>query len=71
MTIIKAERTYTVIKFEQQQKKNKETVSPVENDILNYFNASYSFDVLERHNLVQVFLCPGFFGKSQGLVGDL
>lgn len=70
MTIIKAERTYTVINLKNKQT-NKETVWQLENDILNYFNASYSFVALERHNLVQVFLCHDFFGKSQGLLGDL
>ena len=67
MTIIKAERTYTVIKF--GQKKTERLFGKLE--IIFKLNVSYSFVVLERDNLVQVFLCHDFFGKSQGLLGDL
>ena len=68
MTIIKAERTYTVIKF---GKKKAERLFGKLEMIFKLFNVSYSFVVLERDNLVQVFLCHDFFGKSQGLLGDL
>ena len=67
MTIIKAERTYTVIKF--GKKKTERLFGKLEN--IFKLNVSYSFVVLERDNLVQVFLCHDFFGKSQGLLGDL
>ena len=67
MTIIKAERTYTVIKF--GKKKTERLFGKLE--IIFKLNVSYSFVVLERDNLVQVFLCHDFFGKSQGLLGDL
>lgn len=67
MTIIKAERTYTVIKF--GKKKTEILFGKLE--IIFKLNVSYSFVVLERDNLVQVFLCHDFFGKSQGLLGDL
>lgn len=69
MTIIKAERTYTVIKF-GKKKKTERLFGKLEM-IFKLFNVSYSFVVLERDNLVQVFLCHDFFGKSQGLLGDL
>ena len=65
MTIIKAERTYTVIKF---GKKTERLFGKLE--IIFKLNVSYSFVVLERDNLVQVLLCHDFFGKSQGLLGD-
>ena len=68
MTIIKAERTYTVIKF---GKKKTERLFGKLKMIFKLFNVSYGFVVLERDNLVQVFLCHDFFGKSQGLFGDL
>ena len=67
MTIIKAERTYTVIKF--GKKKTEILFGKLE--IIFKLNVSYSFVVLERDNLVQVFLCHDFFAKSQGLLGDL
>ena len=67
MTIIKAEKTYTVIKF---GKKTERLFGKLKM-IFKLFNVSYSFVVLERDNLVQVFLCHDFFGKSQGLLGDL